>query len=270
MRTRALLSACAVALVATSCAQPEPQVLSEAPRSTTATDLSATTSPTEGESRPGRFIARCATEADGGTPGMTVFTDGTEGVTDHCLSRYYIGVQPAPGALYVPDEDAGTYAPSGRVGAVADTGGWTPAQPRTDTGPDGLRPDDPTREQAPTTEPESRPDADEGSMPGAPVTSPGGTTPTTAPPETPGEPGTGTPTDGETSPPGDGTSPQEPTDTTVPTVTETAAPPASSIETSVTSTAPSDPTGLSTHSSLVVPESHVPLPALPGSATFGG
>src|SRR5699024_7885617 len=64
--------------------------------------------------------------------------DGSQGVTDHCLSRYYIGVQPAPGALYVPDDDSGTYAPT--RGSETDTSTssqqWTPAQPRTDAGPD--------------------------------------------------------------------------------------------------------------------------------------
>ena len=87
---------------------------------------------TERDEQPGKFIARCATEADGGTPGLTIFTDGSQNVTDHCLSRYYIGVQPAPGALYVPDEEAGTYAPPSETAPVETTGEqWTPAQPRT-------------------------------------------------------------------------------------------------------------------------------------------
>ena len=90
MRTRVLLASSAIALLATSCAQPEPQVLSEAPRSASTAELTSPSQTTEEEAQPGRFIARCATEADGGTPGMTYFTDGTQNVTDHCLSRYYI------------------------------------------------------------------------------------------------------------------------------------------------------------------------------------
>ena len=136
MRNRVLLTAGAVVLAAASCAQPEPQVLSEAPRSTSADDVASPTETTEREEEPGRFIARCATEADGGTPGMTYFTDGSQNVTDHCLSRYYIGVQPAPGALYVPDDQAGSDAPTrGTTTQTPPSPEWTPAQPRTDAGP---------------------------------------------------------------------------------------------------------------------------------------
>ena len=195
MRNRVLLSAGVIALVTASCAQPEPQVLSEAPRSASATELSASTEPAGSGSQPGRFIARCATEADGGTPGMTFFTDGSQNVTDHCLSRYYIGVQPAPGALYVADEDAGTYAPPQEVPTPATTQ-WTPAQPRTDLGPlddlvDGLDPldADPVDETGTDDPATDDPSGD----PGAPTTTPGTTTPVTTPtdPSTPGgtEPG---------------------------------------------------------------------------------
>ena len=129
MRNRVLLSAGAIALLAASCAQPEPQVLSEAPRSATTAELTAPSKTADEEAQPGRFIARCATEADGGTPGMTYFTDGSQNVTDHCLSRYYIGVQPAPGALYVPDEDAGSLAPTRE--STTETSGSTPRWNRT-------------------------------------------------------------------------------------------------------------------------------------------
>ena len=54
----------------------------------------------------GRFIARCSTEADGdGFAGQTFFTDGSSDFSDYCLQRFYSGVQPAPGAVYVPRED---------------------------------------------------------------------------------------------------------------------------------------------------------------------
>jgi hypothetical protein len=247
MSSRVLLSACALALVAASCAQPEPQVLSEAPGSTAATGISTTTSAADAQDRPGRFIARCATEADGGTPGMTVFTDGTQGVTDHCLRRYYIGVQPAPGALYVPDEDAGTYAPSREsVG----NGGWTPAQPRTDGGPQERRIENsaPLENETDGSRPSTPESEAPGDLPSGPVTSPGETSPTVV---------TTTPVPGETTPtsPGDQTTTQQPGEpttgtgsdeptgtTTVPTVTETSVPGSSSApETSVTSTAPSGP-----------------------------
>lgn len=245
MSSRVLLSACAFALVAASCAQPEPHVLSEAPGSTSATGISTATSTTEGQPRPGRFIARCATEADGGTPGMTVFTDGSRGVTDHCLSRYYIGVQPAPGALYVPDEDAGTYAPS-RESVVG--GGWTPEQPRTDVGPQERRPDagpSPVPEEARTGTPGAE---NEGDLPSAPVTPPGETSPTvvTTTPAPGGETSPTPPGDQTTTQPGDttggtGSTGSTTSPTTVPTVTETSVPQSSAPETSVTSTAPSGP-----------------------------
>src|SRR5699024_5689964 len=182
MQIRVLLVAGATALVAASCAQPEPQVLSEAPRSASATEVASPTQTTERDEQPGKFIARCATEADGGTPGLTIFTDGSQNVTDHCLSRYYIGVQPAPGALYVPDEEAGTYAPSYESAPVDTTAQqWTPAQPRTDVGPEDDRdlladgettgqPGDPDSGQSPTDEP------------GAPTTPTDGTSPTPPPP----------------------------------------------------------------------------------------
>lgn len=209
MRTRVLLSASAIALLAASCAQPEPQVLSEAPRSASTAELTSPSQTIEDEAEPGRFIARCATEADGGTPGMTFFTDGSENVTDHCLSRYYIGVQPAPGALYVPDADAGSFAPT-RETATSDSANatqWTPAQPRTDGGPlDGATDED----RDPLDEESSTPGTDEPDTTEteSPSTPPGETTPTSPPtsptdPTSPGtgEPGTdepGSPTPGET------------------------------------------------------------------------
>lgn len=260
MRTRMLLSASAIALVAASCSQPEPQVLSEAPRSTTATDLTSTTEPTSRESEPGRFIARCSTEADGGTPGMTVFTDGSQGITDHCLSRYYIGVQPAPGALYVPDDDSGTYAPT--RGSETDTSTssqqWTPAQPRTDAGPDDDaqidRNDERNGEQDPRgTDARPTPDASETDSPESET---GASTPTeTEDTTTPGDQTTtpGEPTDGEAQPtPPVATDPtppgssEPPTTVPVPTVTEGAeesGPPSPSAPTSDTSSAPSGPEG---------------------------
>ncbi|MGN0099887.1 MAG: hypothetical protein ACI39C_03005 [Dietzia sp.] len=202
MRNRVLLSAGAFALVAASCAQPEPQVLSEAPRSASSAALTSPTATTEREEQQGKFIARCATEADGGTPGMTIFTDGSQNVTDHCLSRYYIGVQPAPGALYVPDEEAGTYAPPAETTTVQPTGEqWTPAQPRTDIDPrePGLTGDDETLADETTTDRPDEPGGDDTdpSAPGSgepgsttPGTPPGETTPTSPSPTTPGgEPG---------------------------------------------------------------------------------
>ena len=211
MRNRVLLIAGAVALVTASCAQPEPQVLSEAPQSITPADVtSSPTETTDREDEPGRFIARCATEADGGTPGMTFFTDGSQNVTDHCLSRYYIGVQPAPGALYVPDDQAGTDAPSRETTTTTTAAPqWTLAQPRTDAGlsdTDAGRTDDDRVDDdddleliadgddeasdvpvsdAPDAPPTDDPDAT------TPTTPPNGTTTPTAPPTptTPGGPG---------------------------------------------------------------------------------
>src|SRR5699024_10514359 len=212
------------------------------------------------ESEPGRFIARCSTEADGGTPGMTVFTDGSQGITDHCLSRYYIGVQPAPGALYVPDDDSGTYAPT--RGSETDTSTssqqWTPAQPRTDAGPDDDaqidRNDDRNGEQDPRgTDARPTPDASETDSPESET---GASTPTeTADTTTPGDQTTppGEPTDGEAQPtPPVATDPtppgssEPPTTVPVPTVTEGAeesGPPSPSAPTSDTSSAPSGPEG---------------------------
>lgn len=190
MRNRVLLSAGAIALLATSCAQPEPQVLSEAPRSVTTAELASPSQTAEEESPSGRFIARCATEADGGTPGMTYFTDGSQIVTDHCLSRYYIGVQPAPGALYVPDEAAGSLAPPRETapsGSPA-TSQWTPAQPRTDADPEGVPGTDETRPGEESTSETTEPGSEEN---GGTTTSPGETSPTT--PTTPTTPGTTTP-----------------------------------------------------------------------------
>lgn len=207
MQTRVLLAAGAIALLAASCAQPEPQVLSEAPRSASTADLTSPSQTTEDEAQPGRFIARCATEADGGTPGMTFFTDGSQNMTDHCLSRYYIGVQPAPGALYVPDEDAGSFAPTreSATSEVSGTSQWTPAQPRTDQDPLET-----TDEERDPLDEESEPpetgdtDTDE---PGSPSTPPGETTPTSPPtsPTDPTTPGTSEPGADEpgSQPPGD-------------------------------------------------------------------
>lgn len=242
MRNRLLLSAGALALVASSCAQPDPQILSDAPRSATATELTTSTESRDREPQQGRFIARCATEADGGTPGMTFFTDGTQNVTDHCLSRYYIGVQPAPGALYVADEDAGAYAPTRGTEDTSGTSAaqWTPAQPRTDAGPrdplldgpDGREPGTGTGEvREPGTgepTPES-PDTPASPTEGAPTTSPAATPPgetgPTGPgqtgPTTPGQPGPTSP--GGTDPSTTGSTEQTPTavpNVTVPTVTE--------------------------------------------------
>lgn len=257
MRNRVLLSACAFALVASSCAQTEPQVLSEAPRSASATEVSVSTEPTGRESQPGRFIARCATEADGGTPGMTFFTDGSQNVTDHCLSRYYIGVQPDPGALYVADEDAGTYAPSrGTETVTEDTSTqWTPAQPRTDAGAldraleglDGRDPldgdprDDDAENDDEANVDGTEPEGSETSTPATPTTPTDGTSPTTAPPTTPGVPGTTSPGGTMPTTPGQGEAPapgssEEPT--TVPTVTEAPAPQQSAPTTSVLSSSP--------------------------------
>ncbi|WP_295647615.1 hypothetical protein [uncultured Dietzia sp.] len=264
MRNRVLLSAGAIALLAASCAQPEPQVLSEAPRSASAAELTSPSQTTEEEAQPGRFIARCATEADGGTPGMTFFTDGSQNVTDHCLSRYYIGVQPAPGALYVPDADAGSLAPTREnpVSETTDSYQWTPAQPRTDAGPEGVTDED--RDQlegeettSETDDPDSEsttPTPGETSPTTPPSTSPGPTDPTE--PTQPGEttPGTGNPGETETSPTAPGSSePGRPTE--VPTTTgaqqsRPAAPP-----TSVESAGPTGPFG-----SLGSHGSHAPVP----------
>ena len=134
MRLRRLLILPLAALSAASCSQPEPTVVSEAPGRTAATSRVDASSGNEAPAGSGRFIARCATEAEGnGVPGATIFTDGSEGVTDHCLSRYYIGLQPAPGAVYVPDDEAGSSAPTRwNESSRTTTPTWTPAQPRTD------------------------------------------------------------------------------------------------------------------------------------------
>ena len=221
MRNRVLLSAGAIALLAASCAQPEPQVLSEAPRSATTAELTAPSKTADEEAQPGRFIARCATEADGGTPGMTYFTDGSQNVTDLCLSRYYIGVQPAPGALYVPDEDAGSLAPTRE--STTETSGstprWTPAQPRTDEDAQGIpdqgldRPDD----ESSTTETEE-PGTDETGTGETESPTPGETTPT-SPPTTPTDP-----TDPGTSEPGTDESGSETPDETEPPAPRSRAP----------------------------------------------
>lgn len=256
MRNRVLLSAGAIALLAASCAQPEPQVLSEAPRSASTADLTSPSQAAGSDAQSGRFIARCATEADGGTPGMTFFTDGSQNVTDHCLSRYYIGVQPAPGALYVPDEEAGSLAPStheGEPGNPSGTTQWTPAQPRTDSGPEETTSEDEDGRTGEETSPA------ETSTPG-----PDGTeTTTTSPDGAPSSPTTTTPDQGEngaTAPgaetPGGGeTSPTSPgsteTDlpTEVPTITQPPAVRPGVPPTSVSSTRPSGPFGwISSHS----------------------
>ena len=257
MRTRMLLAASAVALVAASCSQPEPHVLSEAPRATTTTDLTPTTETSARDDQPGRFIARCATEADGGEPGMTIFTDGSEGVTDHCLSRYYMGVQPAPGALYVPDEDTGTYAPSRQdeTQTSTPTTQWTPSEPRTDVDPDQDALDDEIDETDETDELENgtptstEPGQDEDDRDESEDTSP--TSPDEPDPTTPTDPdqttipGTPDPTDDE------GVDPTVPT--TVPTVTESPDPTEATPPTSVDST-----------------ESATPAPGDSGSGSFPG
>lgn len=282
MRNWVPLSACAFALVAASCAQTEPQVLSESPRSASATEVSVSTEPTDRASQPGRFIARCATEADGGTPGMTFFTDGSQNVTDHCLSRYYIGVQPDPGALYVADEDAGTYAPSRGTESLSEetTTQWTPAQPRTDAGAldpalEGLDGRDPL-DGDPRDDDEADADGTDPADPetSTPATPTDATTPTTAPPATPGVPG-------NTSP--EGTAPTTPTapgqsdpaapgsseaPTTVPTVTEAPAPQQSPPPTSVGSTGPFGSAGQGSAGSHRLPPLPWPLAPRPaGSAS---
>lgn len=66
----------------------------------------------------GRFIARCSTEADGdGFAGQTFFTDGSSDFSDYCLQRFYSGVQPAPGAVYVPRENREDASREGGAGA---------------------------------------------------------------------------------------------------------------------------------------------------------
>lgn len=278
MRTRMLFCASAIALLAASCSQPEPHVLSEAPRATTATDLTSVTETSEREPEPGRFIARCATEADGGTPGMTMFTDGSQAVTDHCLSRYYIGVQPAPGALYVPDEDAGTYAPTRETETRTEpttTYQWTPAQPRTDAGPDDGGRDDESDSTLEELDPESGTDTDEGSPDGTEsTTTPEETSETSPATTTPGEPGETT-TPGTTEP----TSPEatepttpgssEPTPTTevpVPTVTETPGTTQAPPETPVTSTAPPGPQAVAPQNTAGGSRGSANVPGSQGSA----
>ncbi|MFN3600771.1 MAG: hypothetical protein ACK4UY_05215 [Dietzia sp.] len=277
MQTRVLLSAGAIALVAASCAQPDPQVLSEAPRSASATELTSAAQPTERESQPGRFIARCATEADGGTPGMTFFTDGSESVTDHCLSRYYIGVQPAPGALYVADEDAGTWAPSRQPEGQAPTNQWTPSQPRTDVGvqdpwlddlgADDLDADEPTEGPGGPGEGEPGDGTTEETPPSTPVTPPEGTTPPTTPPTTPGGTAPTTPGDVEATAPDevDESTPgsAEPAPSAVPTGTATPEPDLSAPQTSVLP--PFGWTG--SHGSEQLPALPWPAPPLSDSAT---
>lgn len=260
MRNWVLLSAGAVALLAASCAQPEPQVLSEAPRSASTAELTSPSQSTEADAQQGRFIARCATEADGGTPGMTFFTNGSQNVTDHCLSRYYIGVQPAPGALYVPDEEAGSLAPTTRDNGTDEATGtsqWTPAQPRTDSGLESIRDDnaeldpiddDQDEDRDETTSETTTPGTDDSESPTSPEETPPPTTTTPGDGE-PGEtdPETSQPGDSETSPTSPGSS--EPTPPTeVPTVTHpnTVAPNTvtpHSPPTSVSSAHSSDPWG---------------------------
>lgn len=284
MRTRVLLAAGATALVAASCAQPEPQVLSEAPRSASATEITSPTT-TERDEQPGKFIARCATEADGGTPGLTIFTDGSQNVTDHCLSRYYIGVQPAPGALYVPDEEAGTYAPPSETAPVETTGEqWTPAQPRTDIGfeddqellGDGEtteNPDEPGTEDPDTDDPDAPTSPTDGTSPTSPTTppttEPGGTEPVATDPTTPGTSTPGTTEPGDTTPTGTGSSEQP---TTVPTVTEAPQEPQPGPLTSVMSAAPSGSVGPTGSQTPTESGTSVGLPAFrwPGSFWPGG
>src|SRR5699024_8578361 len=147
---------------------------------------------------------------------LTIFTDGSQNVTDHCLSRYYIGVQPAPGALYVPDEEAGTYAPPSETAPVETTGEqWTPAQPRTDNGfeddqellGDGQtteNPDEPSTEDPNTDDPDTPTSPTDGTSPTSPTTppttEPGGTEPVVTDPTTPGTSTPGTTEPGDTTP----------------------------------------------------------------------
>ncbi|KAA0919007.1 hypothetical protein [Dietzia sp. ANT_WB102] len=286
MRNRVLFAVSATALVAASCAQPDPQVLSEAPLSVTASEIASPAATTERDEQPGRFIARCATEADGGTPGLTIFTDGSRNVTDHCLSRYYIGVQPAPGALYVPDEEAGTYAPPSTVTPGGTTSEkWTPAQPRTDIGFDDDRdmldegestaqPDDPET-SAPGTENPVTPvtSPDEASPTTPPVTSPGGTEPTTPGTTTPGATTPGTTTPGATAPGDDGPAgPESSEPTAVPTVTEAPQVQQPGPLTSVLSTSPSAGLGTAGPEAPIGGEASVRFPAFrwPGSFWPGG
>lgn len=111
---RVLVIGAAVALTA-ACSKTEPIMLaSPTPNPSDTRGSTATGSPesTSADSE-GRYIARCTTEANGdGAPGTTYFTDGSQGITDYCLRRYYIGVQPAPGAVYVPDEDSSGERPA--------------------------------------------------------------------------------------------------------------------------------------------------------------
>lgn len=266
--------------------------------------MTSPTETTERDDEPGRFIARCATEADGGTPGMTFFTDGSQNVTDHCLSRYYIGVQPAPGALYVPDDQAGRDAPD-RDTPTTQTSApeWTLAQPRSDAGPSdgdagvtdesdesdedlngGLEliadEDDQTTDLPDSTDDPDTPVTDD---PGTttPTTPPGETTtPTTPPtPTSPGAPDADEPASGEQSDPsGSGSAaPGEPS--TVPTGNEAQlpnqSPPATSADPwgSLGSTGPqgsANPQGSGDPQASVVmpgalPDLQWPAPALPGS-----
>lgn len=284
MRNRVLLLAGATALVAASCAQPEPQVLSEAPRSASATEVaSPTTTTTERDEQPGRFIARCATEADGGTPGLTIFTDGSQNVTDHCLSRYYIGVQPAPGALYVPDEEAGPYAPSETAPADTTAQQWTPAQPRTDTGPEEDRAlledgdttgdqDETDTEDPATADPDAPGTPDDGTSPTSPTTppttDPGGSEPGETDPTTPGTTDPDTTTPGPTEPGETGpTEPGSSEPTAVPTVTETPQAPQPGPLTSVMS---SDPFGSAGSQSPAASQAPTASQAPAGSQTPTG
>lgn len=282
MRTRLLLTASTIALVTASCAQTEPQVLSEASRSDSATALTSSAQPTERESQPGRFIARCATEADGGTPGMTFFTDGSQNVTDHCLSRYYIGVQPAPGALYVADEDAGTYAPTRPTQSEAPADQWTPAQPRTDL--DALAPVTEDSDDLELTEDgqneDDRDEGDESTTPGTPVTpptdpstptsptTPGETEPTTpgeGEPGTPGNPGnpgdSGPTTPGQDDPATPGSS--EPKPSTVPTATGPSTVPTATEPQRPAQSSPLQPFGSSSAGDSAGPRRSAGLPTLP-------
>ncbi|MCT2140156.1 hypothetical protein [Dietzia cinnamea] len=263
MRNRVLLSAGAIALVAASCAQPEPQVLSEAPRSASATELTSPTATTDRDEQPGKFIARCATEADGGTPGMTIFTDGSQDVTDHCLSRYYIGVQPAPGALYVPDEEAGTYAPPSETATAQPTGEqWTPAQPRTDSDPletelvDGRE----TLDDETTTDRPGEPGTDDPDDSGTPGTDePGSTTPGTSPGATTPTSPSPTPDPGGTEPGGTEPGQSEPglPDPSVPGGTEPS------------TTGSSDPTSVPTEADLSRLQPPAPQTSVPPTRDSG-
>lgn len=199
----------------------------------------------------GRFIARCATEADGdGYAGQTSFTDGSSDFTDYCLQRFYSGVQPAPGAIFV-ESGSGSSTPKstpqqGDAGSTsaqrAPSGGQLLAEGNTNrtTGLDGTGPSTGAGVGV-TTAPQdnfgaanagspNRPTADVGTRPtqdeqgGQNGQNGGTTTPTTSPSQNGGAGGTTTPgttpegtTPGGTTPPTSTPGGENPIQTTVPT-----------------------------------------------------